>query len=450
MPRRSMLWILAILLVAGLSISQAQPREKYYKEFTRFSQIFHIVMDRYVTPVDAKKLFDGAYRGMLGELDPYSQFMDAEESKSFNEDTQGKFGGLGIEIGIRDGILTVITPIAGSPAYEAGVLPGDRILYIDGKSTERITAQEAVKTLRGKPGTKVTITVRHPGSNLDTNFTLTRAEIKPAVVDSRIVKDEPKIGYIRVHSFTHDMVAEFDKAAEKLNNDGIQALVLDLRGNPGGLLDAAVALSDRFLDKGTIVTVRGREKDSERVFTAKPDMTFGRMPVVVVVDIGTASASEITASALQGNDRALVVGMPTFGKGAVQNVIDLQDGATLKLTTAMYYTPTGKPISREHPVEPDVVITMTAEQILALRDQEAESKMRGKAMDAPKPEGDVAPAPTTEEKQPEKPAGENGEGKLEAKERRKVVKDIQLEGAISILATELKFSKAGGKVAAAK
>jgi carboxyl-terminal processing protease len=434
MPRRSLLWMLSIPLIVGLVVSQAQPKERFYKEFTQFSQILDIVLTRYVDEVNAQKLFEGAYRGMLQELDPYSQFLNAEHFQEFKQDTAGKFSGLGIEIGLRDGILTVITPISGSPAWNAGIMPGDRILYIDGKSTERITLQEAVKTLRGEEGAKVTLTIRHPESNLDTNITIVRATIKPAAVESKIVRESPKIGLIRVHSFTGDMMKDFDKTAEQLKKDNIEAVILDLRGNPGGILDEAVALADRFLDKGVIVTIKGRGDQKPKEYAADAATLFGNIPLVVLVDGGSASASEIAAAALQQDGRALVVGTTTFGKGAVQSVIEIEGGA-VKLTTAMYYTPNGKPISREHPVEPDVTINMPTEMLVALREQEVEGKMRGsEKQDTEKKE--LAP------NQPPTPAPN-----LTA--RRKLVKDIQLEGAASILAAQVQASRAAAASAMA-
>ena len=439
MPRRLLLWILGIPLVIGLVVSQAQPEERYYKEFTQFSQVLDIVKTRYVSEVETKKLFQGAYRGMLEQLDPYCQFFDAAELKEFKEETTGEFGGLGIEINVRDGMLTVITPIEDSPAWKAGILPGDRILYIDGKTTERITQQEAVRTLRGALGTKVTLTVRHPGSNMDTNITIVRATIKPKIVDSRILRESPKIGLIRIQSFTADMIAEFDKAAEAMNKQKIEGLVLDLRANPGGLLDAAVALADRFLEKGVIVSVKGRTPNA--VYEAQPGGLFTNIPVIVLVDTGSASASEIAAAALQDNKRAMVVGMPSYGKGAVQNVIQIEGGA-VKLTTAMYYTPSGKPITHEHPVEPDVTITVPVETMIALRNQETEDKMRREEKTLTEEKSkEASEGPSAEQN---KPANNEAPAAPNQPERRKRIADVQRDGAVAILAAQIEACVAKG------
>jgi len=447
MPPRWLLSILSILLVIGLLVSQAQPEERYYKEFSQFSQVLDIVKGRYVTEVDTKKLFQGAYQGMLEQLDSYCQFFDVPELKEFKEDTTGEFGGLGIQIDMRDGVLTVVAPIEGTPAWKAGILPGDRILYINGKTTERITLQEAIRTLRGSAGSSVTLTVRHPGSDVDTNITIVRSVIKPKVVEGKVVHDSPKIGLIRVQSFTAEMMTEFDKVAETLSKEKIGGLILDLRGNPGGLLDAAVALADRFLDKGVIVSVKGRT--ANKVYEATPGMLFGNMPVIVLMDAGSASASEIAASALQGNKRAMVVGMPSFGKGAVQNVIQLEDGGAVKLTTAMYYTPRGTPITREHPVEPDVTITVPTEAMIALRNQETEDRMRHEEeilIQEKKSKETPGGSPTKEQKQTksETPAPAGQPAAPQAPDRRKRVRDLQIEGAVAILVGQIDACLARG------
>jgi len=420
MPRRNVLVVLVVLLVVGWVRSVAQPEKRFYKENREFHHILSLVLNRYVKEVPPQKLFEGAYRGMLRQLDPYCQYFTPAEAKSFEEDTAGKFGGLGIEIGMRDGILTVITPLVDTPAWKAGVLPGDRILAIDGKSTENLGLLEAVKLLRGKPGTKVTITVRHPGARANDDITITRGEIKPTSVEYRIVSDEPKIAYIRVYSFTQEMIKQFDEAARKLEAEPLEGLVLDLRGNPGGLLDAAVKLSDRFLEKGVIVSVRGRG-DEMAWRATRENVRFAGVPLVILVDAGTASASEITSAALRDNGRALIVGTNTFGKGAVQTVTRLESGGAVKLTTAMYHTPAGREISHESPIEPDVVIEMSVDRIIALRQQRVEDKLRGKDLNGP----EKKPGPKGEE------AG-----------KRKRVRDIQLDGAVAILKAQIRAAKA--------
>ena len=226
MPRRHVLIIL-VLMIATLSMVNAAQKDRFYDQNRRFSRILSLIMNSYYKEVDADVLFEGAYQGMLSELDPYCQYFSEKEYKSFTEDTSGKFGGLGIEIGLRDGILTVITPIAGTPAYEAGVMPGDKILKIDGESTERISLQEALNILRGEPGSSVTISVRHRDSDINKDITIVRAVIKPAIIEFNLAAEEPKIGIIKVYSFTSEMIKQFDDAADALKRDKIQGIIQD-------------------------------------------------------------------------------------------------------------------------------------------------------------------------------------------------------------------------------
>lgn len=430
MPRRSMLLFLLVLMLAAMGVSRAFTKDQYQEQMRTFSQILYQTMDSYVTEVEAKKLFDGAYRGMLGTLDPYSQYFDKDESKSFQEGTEGEFGGVGIEISMQDGVLTVISPIKGTPAYDAGVLPGDLILQIDGKSTERIRIEDAVKTLRGAVGTEVTITVRHVGALADTTIRLVRAKISPASVEYEMIDETEGIGYLRVSSFTAKVMDDMDAAVAELQKKDLRALVLDLRGNPGGLLDMAWKMADRFIAQGTIVSMKGRQPESERVYPAHPGDALEKMPLIVLVDEGSASASEIVAGAIKDHHRALLVGARTYGKGSVQNVFDLGNGQSLKLTTAKYYTPSGKAIEDHHGIAPDIYIPMPRELVVALRNQEREDKLRGvntlqHLLDEEPPAASDLAAPAERDAPETVPNGES--------QRRNRVTDLQLKGAVNIL-----------------
>jgi len=424
--KKNLVLFLAILFAAALGISRAFSEEKYFDQMRTFTSILDHVMRYYVTELDEQKvneLFEGAYNGLLGRLDPYTQYMNTIETKTFSEDTEGKFGGLGIEISVKDGLLTVIAPIRGTPAYEAGILAGDVILKIDGRSTERLPLQEAVKILRGKPNTKVTLTVRHQGSPVDEEITITRAVIKPASVEYGIIDSENGIGLMRVVSFSAHVMEDFRSGIAEMRKDGLRALVLDLRGNPGGLLDRAVAMCDEFIADGVIVSVRGRQKERDQSFSARPGDELERMPLVVLVDGGSASASEIVAGCLRDHRRAVLVGTPTYGKGSVQNIIPLGDGAALKLTTARYYTPNDKPIEDRHGIVPDILVPMTREHLIALRNQEREDKLRNRYhLGSNLEEGEEAEPPAEAE-------GEEGP----STPRRGRVIDFQLRAAVNLL-----------------
>jgi len=432
MPRKNLVLFLAILFAAALGMSRALSADKYYHEMRIFTTILDQVQRNYVEEVDTKELFEGAYNGMLSKLDPYSQYFNIKESKSFEDDTKGKFGGLGIEISIKDGILTVISPIRDTPAYEAGILAGDRILKIDDKSTERISLTEAVQYLRGKPGTKVTLTVRHLGSMTNDVITITRAVIKPAAVEYEIIDKEYGIGLARLMSFNAHVTTDLVKALEAMKKQGLKALILDLRGNPGGLLDKAVEVCDQFIAEGVIVSVKGRNPAMGRVFKAKPGDPYEQLPLVLLVNGGSASASEIVAGCMRDHKRAVLVGTRTYGKGSVQNIISLGNGETLKMTTARYYTPNDHPIKDQEGIMPDVPIFLAPERLIALRNQEREDKARGTYHLAGSL--DERPVPVLE-----KPETEPGEkpGNGQKKKRRPRVIDLQLKAALNVLKWKL-------------
>ncbi|HOG81401.1 MAG: S41 family peptidase [Smithella sp.] len=341
------------------SESLVSAKEKnIYKEIKTFNEVLDMVQKNYVDQVDSSSLIQGAINGMIKTLDPHSSFMTPDVYKGLEEETQGHFGGIGIEITLVKDVLTVVSPIEDTPAYKAGVKAGDQIIKIDGKTTKDISMMEAVKKLRGKKGTKVTITITREGMIKPKNIILTRAEIQVQSVKAKTF--DHNIGYIRISSFNEKTAADLRKALAdvKVKSDPMQGLVLDLRNDPGGLLNQAIEVSDMFLRSGVIVSTRGRTKSMETRMQAKDDGAREvTVPMVVLVNEGTASAAEIVAGALQDNGRALIAGTQTFGKASVQTVIRLEDGSALKLTTARYYTPKGRSIQAEG-IKPDLIVKL--------------------------------------------------------------------------------------------
>jgi carboxyl-terminal processing protease len=326
-----------------------------YKDIKTFNEVFDMVRKNYVDDVDSTKLIQGAINGMIKSLDPHSSFMTPDLYKELEVETQGQFGGIGIEIMIIKDVLTVVSPIEDTPAFNAGLKSGDQIIKIDGKSTKDITIMEAVKKLRGPKDSKVTVTIIRENMATPKDITLTRAIIQ--VKSVKVKKLEDNIGYVRIAAFQERTSDDLRKAlkdlGEKLNP--MKGLVLDLRNDPGGLLTQAIEVSDVFLKSGVIVSTRGRVKSMETKAVAKSNGDKITCPMVVLVNEGTASAAEIVAGALQDNNRALIVGAQTFGKASVQTIIPLEDGSALKLTTARYYTPKGRSIQAEG-ITPDILV----------------------------------------------------------------------------------------------
>ncbi|MGR3294676.1 MAG: S41 family peptidase [Candidatus Bathyanammoxibius sp.] len=357
---------LAIILTHGRLLpaeEQAKVQDDYYKNYEELVRVVRLIKDKYVDDVEFAQLLTGAYRGMLQELDPYSQYIGPDEMEDLRIETEGEFGGLGIEVIVQDGILTVITPILDSPAFRAGVMAGDKIIRIEDESAERITLREAIEKLRGEPGTEVTITVLHPGEVEPADVTIERDIVQLISVRGiKILDDEKKIGYVSLTSFQEDTAEELDTAIESLLQEGMTALILDLRFNPGGLLDAAVDVSDRFLIEEVIVTTKGKDISQNHVYHAKKPGTFPDFPLVVLVNKGSASAAEIVAGAIRDNKRGILVGTKTFGKGSVQSLVPVEEGlSAIKLTTAKYYTPSGKLIHNIG-IEPDIVVELDNEE----------------------------------------------------------------------------------------
>jgi carboxyl-terminal processing protease len=369
---------------AAAATAQAD-QDSPYEMYTLFSKVVEQVRANYV---DGEKstyqdLIQGALKGMLQSLDPHSQFMDKEAFTAMREDTAGKFGGLGITIGIKDNVLSVIAPMEGTPAFRAGLLSGDKIIEINGDSTDGLALEDAVKKLRGDPGTQVKIKIFRPKTQLVKEFELTRAIINvPSIKDTRVL--DGGIGYVRMLQFGESTSDDLQQALDTLEAQKVRALVLDLRSNPGGLLTAAVEVAQKFLRRGDlIVFTRGRDDRMERSYRARARKVFPDVPMVVLINGYSASASEIVAGALQDNRRAVLVGEKSFGKGSVQSVLPQDSGTAIRLTTAKYYTPSERVI-HDNGIEPDVVVPLSVENwrnILLSRNR-AEEK-NGDGLDRP-------------------------------------------------------------------
>ena len=325
-------------------------------ELRSFAEVYGRIKEDYVEGVKDKALLESAIRGMLAGLDPHSSYLDKEEYRDLQVGTTGEFGGLGIEVGMEDGFVKVISPIDDTPAQRAGLQAGDLIVRIDDKPVKGLGLNEAVTLMRGKPGTEIRLTVMRGTEGHPLEIKVERAIIHVASVKSRTL--EPGFGYVRLSQFqartTEDMRTAID-ALKRENKGDLKGLVLDLRNNPGGVLNAAVGVSDAFITDGLIVYTQGRQADSKLQFKAGPDDVLGGAPLVVLVNSGSASASEIVAGALQDHKRALIMGTRTFGKGSVQTIVPIDDNTALKLTTARYYTPSGRSIQAEG-IGPDVTL----------------------------------------------------------------------------------------------
>lgn len=326
-----------------------------YADLQIFTKVLNLVQQYYVEEVDMTKLIYGGVRGMLQELDPHTNFLPPEVYKEFESETSGEFGGLGIEITLQNDVLTVISPIEDTPAWEAGIQAGDKIVEINGESTKGLSLAEAAQRMRGKKGSKVRMGIFREGFDKPKEFVVSRGTVKLKSV--KFTDLEEGFGYVRLTSFIENSAADFEKALKELakKHKEVRGLVIDLRRNPGGLLDQAVKISDLFLDEGVIVSTIGRNKKEKEVIYARKGNDYRGFPIVVLVNEYSASASEILAGALQDNKRALIMGQRTFGKGSVQSVVKLGDGSGLKLTVARYYTPSGRSIQSEG-VKPDVLV----------------------------------------------------------------------------------------------
>ena len=358
--------VVTLLFAVGLaaydrgSVGDAQAfNDGTYDQIRLFSEALSIVQKNYVEEPETPDLVRGAIKGMLQSLDPHSSFMDPDMYKEMQIDTQGEFQGIGITIGIRDDILTVIAPIDDTPAFRAGILARDKIVMIGDKPTKDMTLMEAVKLMRGPKGTQVTISIVREGESEPLKFTLTRDVIPLFSVKTKDVDED--VAYIRITNFQKKTASEFEEALKEVREekgDSFKGLVLDLRNNPGGLLISAIEIADLFIESGPIVSTKGRIENQDFSYNAKPQGTEPEYPLVVMVNGGSASASEIVAGALQDYRKAIIIGTTTFGKGSVQTIYRLVDGSGMRVTTARYFTPNGRSIQATG-IQPDIVVSNT-------------------------------------------------------------------------------------------
>ena len=352
----SMVFLLGITVGLGQSRKGSTVPDSIYEDLKLFTDVFGIIQKEYVETTRAKEMVYGAIKGMLETLDPHSAFMPPETYKEMQEETRGRFEGIGIEITSKDGVLTVVSPIEDTPAFKAGILAGDQIVRIEGDVTKNLSLMDAVKRLRGPRGTKVTITIMREGSTKPQDFTLFRDVIPVRSVRYELM--DKQYGYIRLSQFQEKTDGDLDKAIKALETESkgtLKGLILDLRNNPGGLLDQAVKITDRFVESGLIVSVEGRRDEQKMKFYAHSQGTLPDYPLVVLINGGSASASEIVAGAIQDHKRGVVVGTPSFGKGSVQTIFPLKEGAGLRLTTARYFTPSGRSIQAKG-IVPDIIV----------------------------------------------------------------------------------------------
>jgi len=405
---------LSILLLWGISYRVSAVATKAYEDLRIFTDVLSIVQDSYAEETDTKNLLQGAIKGMLYGLDPHSSFMTSEEYKEMQVETKGTFGGVGIEIGIRDSVLTVIAPIEDTPAFKAGIKAGDKIIKIGEKSTKDMSITDAVKLMRGSRGTKVTLWILREDWKDPQEFAITRDIIAIKSIKHRLL--EEGFGYVRISQFQEKTANDLEDALNKLGSkeNKLKGVILDLRNNPGGLLSQAVEVADKFLDSGLIVYTKGRTPGQDIKFEAKPGDTHPSYMIIVLVNGGSASASEIVAGALQDHKRAVVLGTQTFGKGSVQTIIPLSDGAALRLTTSKYYTPSGRSIQAKG-IEPDIIVGEPVREHIKEKDLE-----RHLEAETVKPEKEKKIK--VEEKVPGKVTGEKEEAE-----------DIQLKRALDYL-----------------
>jgi carboxyl-terminal processing protease len=409
---RIVLMIFAVFLI-GMLIGSGQSQKvsalsnTMYEDLKVLTDVIGYIQKDYVEETKSKDLVYGAIKGMLETLDPHSAFMPPNIYKETQEETRGRFEGLGIEITMKDGILTVVSPIEDTPAYKAGILAGDQILKIDGESTKNFTLMDSVKRLRGPRGTKVTITIMREGITKPKDYTLVRDVIPIRSVRHELL--EKHYGYIRISQFQEKTDSDFEKAMKTLEEESkgtMRGLILDLRNNPGGLLDQAIKISDRFIDSGLICSVEGRKEDQKMKFYAHPDGSLARYPLVVLVNGGSASGAEIVAGAIQDHGRGILVGTQTFGKGSVQTIIPLKDGSGLRLTTARYYTPSGRSIQAKG-IVPDITVKLLKpeeEKEVVLPKLPAEKDLERHLMDVEKGAPKEKEKPKKEEVKAKKPA----------------------------------------------
>jgi carboxyl-terminal processing protease len=446
--RKSFRWALvgtitlaAALLWPGVYRGMTDSRETTYEGLKIFSDVIELIQKNYVDEVDSKKLIEDAIQGMVGSLDPHSSLLTPEAFRELQIDTQGEFTGIGIHITMRDNLVTVISPIEGTPAYHAGIKANDKIIRIDTQPTENLA--DAVKRMRGPKGTKVIITVLREGEPNPLDFNLVRDLIPIHSVKATVL--DPGYGYVWVTHFRENTYDDLVRALETLEagEPKLKGLVFDLRDNPGGVLDQAIRISDLFLESGVIMTSKGRLKRHTRVYNAgKADSKPRSYPMVVLINGGSASASEIVAGALQDHKRALILGTTSFGKGSVQSIENLRDGYAVKMTIARYYTPSGRSIQAKG-VEPDIVVTPqiitaeAAEQTRRLKEKDLANHLDS-GLSTPEPKSEVQNVPDSSSTPEAAPAPNPRSGPLDATELRK---DSQVQRALDILISHDIFQK---------
>ncbi len=411
---------------ASLFVAKSVPAESakdFYKKLDLFTDVLAIVQKSYVDEVDSQDLIYGALKGMLGSLDPHSQFMDPEMYKEMKVETEGEFGGLGIEITIKDKWLTVVTPMEGTPAFEEGLAPGDRIIKIDDKSTEDITLLEAVKQLRGKPGDPVNLLIMRKGAGEFLDFEITRAIIKiDSVKDAKMIAEG--IGYVRLTQFQDRSSQELVVALTELNKEEkLRGLILDLRNNPGGLLSEAIDVSEIFVGDKLIVSQKGRLTEQNAEYKGHGGSEFLDVPLVVMINGGSASGSEIVAGAVQDYGRGILLGSKSFGKGSVQSVLPMKDGSALRLTTAKYYTPKDRSVHGKG-IIPDIVVDISDKDMIQLLRQRRKEKLK-------KVEENI-PEPIEKEDKPEVKIDKKDKKDKKAEEE-ETIADVQLDRAVDLL-----------------
>lgn len=361
-------FFIAALFITLISSSNLYSKsDETYDSLRMMIDIMEIIDVNYVDETKPKDLVIGAINGVVRTLDPYSQFMDEKAYKEMKTETQGSYGGIGLRITMQDNVLTVLTPMADTPAYFAGILPDDKIVKIDSTTTEGMSSDEAVKLMRGNPGTKVVLTIFRPATKQELVFELKRKDIKIETVKKQML--ENNIGYIRLSEFNAQSAGDITKMLKDLSKDGMTSLILDLRNNPGGLLDSAIEICSLFIpEESLVVSTKGRDKIQEQHYVTKKKPLYPDMPVVILINRGSASASEIVAGTLQDYKRALVIGGNSFGKGSVQTIIPLSDGNALRLTIAKYYLPSGRTIAQrtekkdiKRGLDPDIKIEVSPE-----------------------------------------------------------------------------------------
>jgi carboxyl-terminal processing protease len=382
-------------------------KSELYQQLNLFGDVLERVRRDYVEPADEKTLIENAINGMLSALDPHSSYMNPKSYKDMQVQTKGEFGGLGIEVTMENGVIKVVSPIDDTPASKAGILPGDLIFALNGEPVQGLTLQEAVEKMRGKVGTPIKISIRRAGKD-PFDVSLTRETIK--VKSVRYHLEGGDIGYIRVTSFTEQSTSGVLNAVEKLKKEAgnkLKGFILDLRNNPGGLLDQAIAMSDAFIDKGEIVSVKARKAEDVQRWNAKPGDVTGGLPIVVLVNGGSASASEIVAGALQDHKRAIILGTRTFGKGSVQTIMQVTGGGAIRLTTALYFTPSGRSIQKEG-IKPDIEVEPAKIETIQQRPGFREENLRGSITNPNEKSGGAKPEAKPEakpaDKKDEKPA----------------------------------------------